>query len=164
MLIWLFISIGAVCLFLTMVVLGIILGVKDKYSSRYNDGFEFRFVGSIFLFFAFASLIACVCMFPYYNSSYVKHKTNIMSISREGVVEGHFSLGCGTIKDVQYYFYYYETTKGVLLGKVESEESYIIETSEYVPSIYEVKEKHTLNIYNKIYVPIGTIVTTYVLN
>lgn len=54
--------------------------------------------------------------------------------------------------------------KGVKLGKIDSVNTYVIETNEYVPSIYKVKEYHTLNSYYNLYVPYGTIITTYILN
>ena len=159
MLIWLFISIALVCFFAGLFLLGLIYQIKNSCG-----GEEPILVGGIFGVFALGSLIGCACTFPYYNSSYIEHKIDIMSISRGDGVEGHFSLGFGSVKDVQYYFYYYTTDKGVLLGKIRTDNSYVIETSEYVPSIYEIKEKHTFEPYNRIYVPIGTIITTYVLN
>ena len=65
---------------------------------------------------------------------------NILSIKQDNSVNGHFILGTGSIQDVQYYFYYYNTDKGIKLDKVKSDKSYIIETDEYEPSIYKVKE------------------------
>ena len=98
-----------------------------------------------------------------YNA-YRKHIADILSISRENGLEGSFVLGCGYVEDVQYYLYYHKTDKGIKLDKIESENSYIVETNKIKPSIYEVKEKCTMDVYYNIYVPVGTVVTSYVLN
>ena len=114
---------------------------------------------------AFVNLLVCLATIPYYKSSYVKHIADIMSIRRESEMEGSFFLGSGTIKDVQYYFYYQQTSLGVKLGKVEATRSYVIETDEKTPSVWEIKEKNSYGKpYNTIYVPTGTITTTFILN
>ena len=115
---------------------------------------------------SFIFLIIGCSLYPIYNRGYITKIADILSISRENEIEGHFTLGCGYVKEEQYYFYYYPTEKGIKLGKVKTEVSYIIETTEYTPSIYEIKEPKTFEneIYYSIYVPVGTIVTNYVLN
>lgn len=85
---------------------------------------------------------------------------NILSIKQDNGVYGHFALGSGTVQDVQYYFYYYNTDKGIKLGKVKSDESYIIETDEYEPSVYKIKEKWE-DAYFNIYVPYDTVVREF---
>lgn len=99
-----------------------------------------------------------------YNSEYTKHLTDIISLHRGDGIEGSFILGSGHVQDVQYYFYYYETPKGIKLGKIEAEDSYIVETNSITPSIYEVKESGTVDVYYNIYVPVGTVVASYTLN
>ena len=92
------------------------------------------------------------------------HIVDIMSISRGSSVEGHFVLGTGAIEETNYYFYYYETDKGIKLGKIPADKTYIIETDKFVPSIYEITEANTILTYNTLYVPIGTVMTVYRLN
>lgn len=126
-------------------------------------------LGIVTGFFAVGSLISLIlacCKYPEYNAEYISKVADIVSISRDSEVSGHFTLGCGYIKETQYYFYYYPTDKGIKLGKVDADASYIVETDEYTPSIYKVKEYGTFNedIYYNVYVPFGTVVTTYTLN
>lgn len=166
MLFWLIISICLVVIFFG-VVIGIFIYNKQIakiQSFWWYEGETPSIVCGVLGFLSLVSLIVCIAIYPLYNSEYTKHVADIMSISRESGVEGHFTLGCGSIKNAQYYFYYYETDKGVKLGKIDSVNTYVIETNEYVPSIYEVKESHTFQIYYNLYVPYGTIITTYALN
>lgn len=147
--------------------ISLIIGVCI-YNHR-SDSWDFEgegwvISGSVIGIFALISTIIVGANYPIYLSSYERHVTDIMSVSRGDGVTGSFCLGSGTVKDVQYYFYYYSTEKGVLLGKVECDKSYIVETDQYVPSIYEIKEPNRLDSYYRVYVPTGTIVTTYVLN
>ena len=107
----------------------------------------------IFGTFALALTIVGACYYPKYQTPSKTHITDIMSISRGSSVEGHFVLGTGAIEEKNYYFYYYETDK-----------TYIVETDEFIPSIYEVKEANTFLTYNTLYVPIGTVMTVYRLN
>ena len=128
------------------------------------DGQGWFILGIVLGFIALASTIALGIQYPVYLSSYEKHVVDIMSISRGDGVTGSFCLGSGTVKDVQYYFYYYNTERGVSLGKVECDKSYIVENDQYNPSIYEIKEPNKNASYYRVYVPTGTIITTYVLN
>lgn len=128
------------------------------------DGLGWLVFGIVIGCVALMSTIVASANYPVYLSSYEKHVTDIMSVSRGDGVTGGFCLGSGTVKDVQYYFYYYSTEKGILLGKVECGKSYIVENDQYRPSIYEIKEPNRLDSYYRVYVPTGTIITTYVLN
>lgn len=111
------------------------------------------------------SLITMVlgCTYPKYVESYEKHVVNILSVSRGSSVKGHFVLGSGIVSEKSYYFYYYETDKGIKLGKVETDDTYVIETTEWTPSLYEMKESNTFDVYNTLYVPVGTVMTNFVL-
>jgi hypothetical protein len=121
-------------------------------------------MSSIFGVFALVLTIVGICHYPMYQTPSSTHIVDIMSISRGSSVEGHFALGSGTIQEESYYFYYYETEKGIKLGKVPADNTYIIETDEFVPSIYEIKEANTFFTYNNLYVPIGTVITVYSLS
>lgn len=121
-------------------------------------------MSSIFGIFSLVLTIIGICHYPEYQTPSSTHVVDIMSISRGSSVEGHFALGSGTIEEESYYFYYYETEKGIKLGKVPADNTYIIETAEFVPSIYEVKEANTFFTYNNLYVPIGTVMTVYSLS
>ena len=138
---------------------------KDRWSSYDEEDASLGMtMSSIFGVFALVLTIVGICHYPMYQTPSSTHIVDIMSISRGSSVEGHFALGSGTIEEQSYYFYYYETEKGIKLGKVPADNTYIIETDEFVPSIYEVKEANTFSTYNNLYVPIGTVMTVYSLS
>lgn len=101
---------------------------------------------------------------PKYNESYEKKICDIVSISRNGEVEGSFVLGCGHIDSKSYYVCYTIQDNGYMLKKYNTDTTYIVETDEMTPCVYECKESKTFKYTNVIYVPYNTIVTTFVLN
>lgn len=156
-----------------LILLGVFIFNLVKYIKASNDRWS-RYdeedaslgmtMSSIFGVFALVLTIVGICHYPMYQTPSSTHIVDIMSISRGSSVEGHFALGSGTIEEESYYFYYYETEKGIKLGKVPANNTYIIETDEFVPSIYEVKEANTFFTYNTLYVPVGTVMTVYSLS
>jgi len=137
---------------------------KDRWSYDDEDASIGMTMSGVFGAFVLALTIVGICHYPEYQTPSKNHIVDIMSISRGSSVEGHFVLGSGTIEETSYYFYYYETDKGIKLGKVEADDTYIVETSEFIPSIYEVKEANTFLTYNILYVPVGTVMTVYNLS
>ena len=138
---------------------------KDRWNSYEEEDASLGMtMSSIFGVFALVLTIVGICHYPMYQTPSSTHIVDIMSISRGSSVEGHFALGSGTIEEESYYFYYYETEKGIKLGKVPADNTYIVETNEFIPSIYEVKEANTFFTYNTLYVPIGTVMTVYSLS
>ena len=137
---------------------------KDRWSCDKEDAGIGMIMAGIFGTFALALTIVGACYYPKYQTPSKTHITDIMSISRGSSVEGHFVLGTGAIEETNYYFYYYEADKGIKLGKVSADKTYIVETDEFVPSIYEIKEANTFLTYNTLYVPVGTVMTVYKLN
>ena len=112
--------------------------------------------------------LALSCLFssivtPVMSQEYNRCVTEIISISRESNVEGSFFIGSGSVREVNYYFYYYETDKGIKLGKTPADETYIVETNDFTPSLYDIKEKWH-KAYYTLYVPENTVVTTFILN
>lgn len=103
-----------------------------------------------------------------YNSSYNNLVTKIVSLDREAGADGSFFLGCGVVEEKPIYYYYYEVSPNVYtLGSVKSDKNhavYIVETSDYEPSIYKYKDaKIDPSKYNyNIYVPFGTVIKTFV--
>ena len=98
-----------------------------------------------------------------FNKEYTKHVCDIISIRRESETSGMFFLGSGYVEETQYYFYYYKTAKGYKLDKQKVKNTYIIEDNSVTPCVYEIKEKDAFDSYYTIYVPEGTIVTTFTL-
>lgn len=138
--------------------------VKNRWSYDDEDASIGMIMSSVFGGFVLALTIVGIGYYPVYQTPSSTHIVDIMSISRGSSVEGHFALGSGTIEEESYYFYYYKTEKGIKLGKVPADNTYIIETDEFVPSIYEIKEANTFSTYNNLYVPVGTVMTVYSLS
>lgn len=168
LLMWIIIGGGVVLILLSVFIFNLVKYIKaskDRWSSYDEEDASLGMtMSSIFGVFALVLTIIGICHYPMYQTPSSTHIVDIMSISRGSSVEGHFALGSGTIEEESYYFYYYETEKGIKLGKVPADNTYIIETDEFVPSIYEVKEANTFFTYNNLYVPIGTVMTVYSLS
>ena len=137
---------------------------KDRWNYDDEDASIGMTISSIFGVVVLVLTIVGICHYPEYQAPSSTHIVDIMSISRGSSVEGHFTLGSGTIEEESYYFYYYETEKGIKLGKIPADNTYIVETDKFVPSIYEVKEANTFFTYNNLYVPVGTVMTIYSLS
>ena len=159
MLVWLIISIVLVAITLSLTVIYLIKVYKEQDLDEV--------VCSIFAAINFLSIINLTLAGTFYSlyiQEYTKFITNIMSINRESGITGSFALGCGYVQSKQYYYYYYETDNGVLLGKVDAEITYIVETDQYEPALYELKQYGKVSIDYLVYVPYGTIITNFVLN
>ena len=132
------------------------------YLKNYSDGPYI--LGIVFCaFFIFGLIVSPVVIFKNYEyqQEYTKCIATIVSLERDDVVDGKFFLGSGAINDRQYYFYYQKLGENTYkLGKLECSEVYIVETDQYEPSVYEIKEKNNWKYYN-IYVPFGTMVVSY---
>lgn len=132
--------------------------------------FAFKGKDDIAIPFAFGGAASFIALFililSYVNLQEVinEHIANIVSIKRSAEVEGSFCLGSGYVDSKQYYFYYCEVEPNKFkLGKIETDRSYIIEDNDKTPSIYKLKAKGEWTYHYDIYVPVGTILTTFVL-
>lgn len=105
-----------------------------------------------------------------------EHHLYPVSINREKDVYGSFVLGSGTVETTNYYYFYYESVYGLKLSKVESMNTYIVETDDRRPEIVHVVKKYDDEAYIKlnngcvcdpiriiIYVPKGSIIRDYKL-
>lgn len=113
------------------------------------------------------------------------HDSEIISIKRDKDMEGDFFLGSGQINSENYYYFYENTNYGVKLGKIKTENTYIIETDERSPeivSVHRIYYNQGFFNFNKttktsdecgcmdnrirtiLYVPKGTIVSEFSLN
>jgi hypothetical protein len=104
-----------------------------------------------------------------------KPTCNIISIRNNDVTSGNFMLGCGSIKQTEYYFYFYKTLNGgYARGKKNVNKTVIVEDNTKHPHIemltttYESKSgwfkfrEQTEEDY-KIIVPKGTILNKFQL-
>ena len=158
------ISVSAVVFLLAIIVFisSFVIEAKYRKLSMIIDTEIMAILSGISITIAGISLILSITFCVDYSHEYHEHVVNIMSMSRGSSISGTFVLGTGTIKEKNYYFYYYQTDKGIKLGQIESDDTYIIETDEYEPSIYHHKTKWESDYYI-LYVPFDTVVTTYVL-
>ena len=161
MLVWLLISCGV---FLVCGVLVALVSIGENRGWFWCDTSGLGVVGLIFGIMALISLICCVSLYPSYATSYNILLYEIVSIRNEDSIEGSFFLGSGTLNDKTYYVCYSKTNKGYKLEKLETDKSYVIEDNDKTPSVYKVNDKNSLGNYYNIYVPVGTIITTFVLN
>lgn len=107
------------------------------------------------------AIIGAVGLGERYRASYNNHKYNIVSLERDYSVEGRFCLGSGYIEGSQYYYFYTETSRGLHLEKLSHEYTFLVETDEYTPSVYDWKESNCWKHYFTIYCPVGTIVKEF---
>ena len=106
-----------------------------------------------------------------------KPTINIASLKNDGVVSGNFTLGCGSIEQTEYYFYFYKTINGgYARGRKPVNETIIVEDDSQRPHIEVLNVSYTSrsglikkyadseeNDY-KIIVPKGTILNKFQLH
>ena len=107
------------------------------------------------------SIIGGVGLGKRYRASYNNHKYNIVSLERDSSVEGRFCLGSGYVEGHQYYYFHIETQKGLHLEKLSHEYTFLVETDEYTPSVYDWKEPNCWEHYFTIYCPVGTVMKEF---
>jgi hypothetical protein len=101
-----------------------------------------------------------------------EHEYWIHSLGNDKYLEGEFTLGSGSIEEIDYYFYYINTSKGFKRCKTRVDKSFIIETNDVKPHIetvvihYKDEEKFFKTIdgttnHRVIYVPKGTIIKEF---
>ena len=161
MLVWLIVSCGV---FLVCASLVTLIFIGDARGWYWCDASGLGIVGLIFGIMSLISLVCCVSLYPNYATSYNILLYEIVSIRTEDSIEGSFFLGSGTLKDKTYYVCYSKNSKGYKLEKLETDKSYVIEDNDKTPSVYKVNYKNSLGTYYNIYVPVGTIITTFILN
>ena len=137
-----------------------IVAVDDKLSG---------FFAGLFLLGSFGGIFVCGLTYlveSTYVSNYNTLVYEIHSLRTTSEVEGSgaffFTIGYGSVKETSYYVYYSKTDKGLHLDKIETSNTYIIETDEITPSLYRVKEKGFSEEYYNLYVPKNTIREEYI--
>lgn len=125
---------------------------------------------SLFISFLISEFI---CWVDSNTTHYYKRYCNITSIKNNDEIKGHFSLGSGTIEQVEYYYYYYRSTEGYVRGKQRVDECFIVEDNTDIPHIeerychYESKSglfkyvDDNSNCRYKIVVPKGTVISKF---
>ena len=149
----------------------LIMFIVDCIKHKKDDDTVGGCVGSSICF------IACLCLGLFaiygankckaeYHASYHTLVCEIKTLDRGTNTEGHFTLGCGTINSYPAYYYYQEVKPNVYqIQSISTKEHkiYIVETADYSPSIYKVKdaEVDANNYYYNIYVPFNTVISQY---
>lgn len=63
----------------------------------------------------------------------------ITSIKNTDITSGNFMLGCGSIRQTEYYFYFYKTLNGgYARGKNNVNNTVIVENDDYIPHIQQL--------------------------
>lgn len=149
---------------------------KSKNPETYEDAIYLA--GSIFAgVFAFFIFIGIMIGSSHDNTS--KSEFSIVSLERQNEVYGSFFLGIGTIKEINYYYVYKKTSRGLNFEKIpiiggnsaHHSKVYIVETNEISPRYVEEtvceEEPSMLNWFQgcdstrKLIVPKGTIVREF---
>lgn len=98
----------------------------------------------------FISLMVCmlICVFIMWivgNFLPVKKvpadSTKIYAMNDQFGNKGSFFLGCGTLEQGAYYFYYYQTEGGFKMGKINADNALIVESDTEVPRIQYFKNE-----------------------
>lgn len=101
------------------------------------------------------------------------HTYYIQSLGNDKYTEGDFFLGSGNINDIDYYYFYVNTVKGMQRRKVEMNRTFLIETDtrrpEYVKIFDCYDDEHLfwktfddgVEDYKILYVPKGTIIRDF---
>lgn len=158
--IWIVISAILLVIGLILIFMTVVEGIHDIWGIDEVKMAAF----SILTLFSSISLTFAICCTSTAYEQYERFICNILSIRNESGVEGSFCLGTGYVKDTQYYLYYYQTDKGIKMDKVEADKTYIIETNDRVPCIYEIKNRGEYYSFYELYVPENTLILSYTLN
>jgi len=116
----------------------------------------------------------------------ITNTTNIVSLSNKTETEGGFVIGNGSVEGVEYYYYFIFNGTGYIRGKIPVNSSIIIESDDVKPNkgvegnvrnpVIEIETtvlpQHLENWffvpcpnpYNKIIVPVGTVVQRFSVN
>ena len=97
----------------------------------------------------------------HYNYHYDTTICEIVSLERNDDINGSFFLGSGHVDSVEYYYFYRQTDKGLLLDKLKHSETYIVEDDSRTPCIHKIKDEHTWDSYYQIICPLNTVVKEF---
>lgn len=151
-------------LVLTFVALGVVMYYECHERSFRESGVLSKII-SIMCFVAVIIGFSVGVFFTVkeYKTSYEELEYNIYSLDRGIEIEGHFTLGTGSINTNIAYYFYIETYRGFELKSIANSDTkiYLVETEERDPCIVTKKESNSFEKYKIIYVPIGTIVRAY---
>ena len=167
-------------LFLIMAGILALYGIYRVWFKKNRYSTEDKVLSTIlilpFLSVAISAFIAILIQFiDGKTSDSYKTTCNIVSIRNDDVTSGRFMLGCGSIKQIEYYFYFYKTINGgYARGKKNVNETEIIEDNSSRPHIetltthYEsrtglIEYRDTQNRDYIIVVPKGTILNKFEL-
>ncbi len=144
--------------------------LRDK--EKFADGdIEYCICMSIFTIVCILGIIWCICAINHRNKErdiwYSEYHEEVVyneiySVTRENEVEGHFTLGCGSINTDTYYYFYIQTEPNVYrLTKLKVDgNTYIKEVNDNF-NIIAVNPENSFTIKYYVNVPKGTIIKSY---
>ena len=154
---------------------GYVYPFVKKFDNVWNTGEVIPVMFSL-LFLVITATAFSVMYIDYFEDTIretEEHDWYIHSLGNDKYTEGDFFIGSGSIEEVDYYFFYVNTIKGMARIKRPVNDCYIIETDNRRPEIVGIKYIHddkdkffkvwfedVVTEY-KIYVPKGTIVKDF---
>jgi hypothetical protein len=129
-------------------------------------------------FFLWVAIIGCtISHISYHITSPMEYQDEehlyyIESLGNAKYISGNFTLGFGSIEDIDYYFFFVKTKYGSKRIKIDVDITYIVETNTRKPECVRVLRKYNdsdsfwkvlfdVELHNKIYVPYGTIIREF---
>lgn len=97
-------------------------------------------VAALLLFVMFTAFVS-IFHWPKYTENIYGNKVPIYSIGLNNSVEGHFTLGCGSVNGKSTYRYFAKVNGGYKCFEVDADKTTIIETDDCKPYIQYIKGK-----------------------
>lgn len=166
--------------FVLALVCAIVITVRTTKNDRGSFWAGLLFFYSVFLFCSIPAMLLCTLSSVFISSfadveySLIETK-EIVALNDNSAVSGRFFLGSGRVDEEMKYYFVEETEKGKYTDSISAEYAYVIESDSEVPRI----EKHCAEWENdaldwlgcplegshyKIYVPVGSVTTDFVVD
>lgn len=135
-------------MYILFITIGIALGIGTAMWKNQRGSYFQESLG-VFLSFSLMIGLATGFMFSLIGGAVVDVDRErkgvayeqIVAIGDGGGVEGRFFLGSGTIKDVQYYFFYQKQGSGFIQSKIRVDQAVVYETDDIEPHIMTYESK-----------------------
>ena len=164
--------ITAIVLGAVVIILGIIYAIKG-HDGSYAVGGAFGGVAICgLLCMAALGIGSCNSLNKWETST----MANLVAMNDGSLTSGDFFLGCGTIDELEYYFFYYETSNGgIKKSKLRTKKVTLYEDDSVKPCVkihkakfknwkYWIFASETSNKRYSIYIPKGSIRRNFALN
>lgn len=148
----------------SLIIYGFVPERKEELAKAIWYGVSFLIIAGICIWYGIANYSKINEWKEYYASEKCEvYYDKIYSINRENETYGKFSLGCGTVSEKVYYYFYIKIENDTYaLKKIENKNNvYIVETEDTHWCITQNKKANSDTIYYNIIVPKGTIIQSF---